>query len=219
MIKQFSTSILAACLFLTPVVTSAETLGSEAITLNKEDPFELVRVVADALFKRIAKEQDYIQKDPEVLRLVVEEQLAPSINHKFAAAKVLGPYFRKSSAEQREEFYAAFREYLIATYAGILTLYKDQQVIFEPSTPISGKRVQVKVRVLDNGRPDIPISFVLRKNREGEWSAYDMIAQGISVLDSKTSELQGLIRQQGIEAVTKLLLDKAAKPIVVKDIG
>jgi len=186
---------------------------------TKQNPFALVKVVADGLFSQIANEQTQIQADPEVLRLVVEEQLAPSINHKFAAAKVLGPHFRKTTKEQREQFYVAFREYLIATYAGILTLYKDQQVIFEPETPIKGKRVQVKVRVLDDGRPDIPIAFVLRKNKKGEWSAYDMVAQGISVLNSKTKELQGLIRQQGIESVTELLKEKAAKPIVVKDLG
>ena len=46
-----------------------------------------------------------------------------------------------------------------------------------------------------------------------------MVAEGISVLKSKQSELQGIIRQQGVPSVTQLLLDKAAKPIVVKEIG
>lgn len=187
---------------------------------NKDDPFKLVQVVAQELFDRIAREQDVIQKDSEQLRVVVEEELAPSINHKFAAAKVLGPYYKNSTKAQRAEFYKAFREYLIATYAGILTLYKNQQVVFEPATNIEGKRrAQVKVRVLDEGKPDIRIEFILRKNRDGEWAAYDMVAEGISVLSSKTKELQGLIRQQGIESVTALLLEKSAKPILVKSIG
>jgi phospholipid transport system substrate-binding protein len=187
---------------------------------NKDDPFKLVQVVAQGLFDRIAREQNVIQKDAEQLRVVVEEELAPSINHKFAAAKVLGPYYKKSTKEQRAEFYKAFRKYLIATYAGILTLYKDQQVVFEPASDIEGKRrAQVKVRVLDEGKPDIRIEFILRKNREGEWAAYDMVAEGISVLSSKTKELQGLIRQQGIESVTELLLEKSAKPIITKSIG
>lgn len=221
MIKHFSLSLLlvvglAAPIYSTPV--HAENV-TDLSNVDKTDPFGLVRVVADRLFKRITREQKEIEADPEVLRVVVAEQLAPTINHKFAAAKVLGPYYRQTTAEQREAFYAAFREYLIATYAGILTLYQDQQVIFEPSTPVTGKRVQVKVRVLDEGRPDIPISFVLRKNKQGEWAAYDMVAQGISVLNSKTKELQGLIRQQGIESVTQFLLEKASKPIVEKELG
>lgn len=221
MIKHISLSFLLVLGLSAPVVSTP--VNAKNITdlsnVDKTEPFGLVQVVADRLFKRIAREQTQIAADPEILRGVVAEQLAPTINHKFAAAKVLGPYYRKTTKEQREAFYEAFREYLIATYAGILTLYKDQQVIFEPATPITGKRVQVKVRVLDDGRPDIPISFVLRKNKQGEWAAYDMVAQGISVLNSKTQELQGLIRQQGIESVTQFLLEKAAKPIVAKDLG
>ncbi len=199
------------------LVFSQSALSNE---VSKEDPFKLVQVVAQELFDRIAREQEQIQKDPEHLRLVVAEQLAPSINHKYAAAMVLGPYYKKSTKEQREEFYAAFKHYLVATYAGILTLYNDQQVVFEPATDIEGKRrVQVKVRVLDEGKPDIRIEFILRKNRDGEWAAYDMVAEGISVLSSKTKELQGLVRQQGIESVTALLLEKSAKPILVKSFG
>jgi len=208
--------ILHAGLLLITLVSS---INVNAET-NKDDPFKLVQVVAQELFDRIAREQDVIQKDSEQLRLVVEEELAPSINHKFAAAKVLGPYYKNTTKAQRDEFFKAFREYLIATYAGILTLYKNQQVVFEPATDIEGKsRAQVKVRVLDEGKPDIRIEFILRKNRDGEWAAYDMVAEGISVLSSKTKELQGLIRQQGIESVTQLLLEKSAKPILVKSIG
>lgn len=187
--------------------------------VDKTDPFKLVQVVAHDLFERIANEQAQITQDPELLRVVVAEQLAPYINHRYAAAKVLGTHFKKTTPEQRQEFFEAFRKYLIATYAGILTLYKDQKVVFEPASAIKGKIVQVKVRVLDEGRPDIEIGFKLRKNKKGEWSAFDMVAEGISVLKSKQSELQGVIRQQGVASVTQLLLDKAAKPIVVKEIG
>lgn len=187
--------------------------------IDKTDPFKLVQVVAHDLFERIAQEQAEISKDPEKLRVVVAEQLAPYINHRYAAAKVLGTHYKKATAEERKAFFEAFRQYLIATYAGILTLYKDQKVVFEPASPIKGKIVQVKVRVLDEGRPDIEIGFKLRKSKKGEWAAFDMVAEGISVLKSKQSELQGVIRQQGVPNVTQLLLDKAAKPIVVKDIG
>ena len=205
--------ILSLTLLLFSFVFSAQA------QVDKTDPFKLVEVVAHDLFERIAKEQAQITKDPEQLRVVVAEQLAPYINHKYAAAKVLGTHFKKTKPEQREAFYEAFRKYLIATYAGILTLYKDQKVVFEPASAIKGKIVQVKVRVLDEGRPDIEIGFKLRKNKKGEWSAFDMVAEGISVLKSKQSELQGVIRQQGVASVTQLLLDKAAKPIVVKEIG
>lgn len=211
--KFFATIVLACAVIATPAIAETEK--------NKKDPFELVQVVAKELFERIASEQDVISQNPEQLRIVVSEQLVPSINHKYAAAMVLGKYHKKTTPAQRQEFFDAFKKYLVATYAGILTLYKDQQVVFEPASSIKGKKiVLVRVRVLDQGRPDINIDFKLRKSsKTGNWSAYDMIAEGVSVLDSKRAELQSLIRQQGIESVTALLLEKAAKPIKVKTIG
>jgi phospholipid transport system substrate-binding protein len=212
MFKNICATLLAVSLILTPGLVNADPI---------QNPFEMVREVADALFKRITNEQVEIKKDPEILRVVVAEQLAPSINHKYAAGMVMGRYYTQYSPEQRERFYEAFQKYLVATYAGILTLYDDQEVVFEPASSVEDKKiVLVGVRVLDEGKPDIKIAFKLRRNsKTGEWSAFDMIAEGVSVLDSKRAELQGLIRQQGLDSVSELLLEKAAKPIVKKDLG
>ena len=40
-----------------------------------------------------------------------------------------------------------------------------------------------------------------------------MIAEGISLLDAKQSELQGILRQQGIAHVSKLLEQKSQLPV------
>ena len=50
----------------------------------------------------------------------------------------------------------------------------------------------------------------MRKDKNGEWRAFDMMAEGISLLDAKQSELHGILRQQGIEHVITLL-DKKSK--------
>lgn len=221
MMKAFFIGLLTMSVFVSSSGFAASDDNDAKSGLDATDPFELVKTVADGLFSRIARESKEVQKDPELLREIVAEELAPAINHKYAAAMVLGRYRTNTTPEQRQVYYDAFQKYLIATYAGILTLYDDQQVVFEPAYPIEGQKiVVVKTRVLDDGKPDVRIDFKLRKNsKTNEWSAYDMIAEGVSVLDSKRAELQGLIRQQGIESVTALLLEKAEKPIKKKELG
>lgn len=221
MFRVLIVSLLAFSVLVAGPAFAASSDTDKQESLNAEDPFELVKTVADGLFSRIARETEAVQKDPELLRVIVSEELAPAINHKYAAAMVLGRYRNDTTEAQREVYYDAFQKYLVATYAGILTLYDDQQVVFEPAYPIDGQKiVVVKTRVLDDGKPDVRIDFKLRKNsKTGEWSAYDMIAEGVSVLDSKRAELQGLIRQQGIDSVTALLLEKAEKPIKKRELG
>ena len=71
----------------------------------------------------------------------------------------------------------------------------------------------MNVAVLDPGKPDINVIFKLRQNNKtGEWKAFDMVAEGISLLSSKQSELGGMIRDKGIDAVSQMLEEHNKKP-------
>jgi phospholipid transport system substrate-binding protein len=73
--------------------------------------------------------------------------------------------------------------------------------------------VVVETKIIEDGKPDIRIDFKVREDRSGQWRAYDMIAEGISLLDAKQSELQGILRQQGIDKVSDLLEQKSKLPV------
>ena len=187
--------------------------------IDKKDPFKLVQVVAHDLFERIAKEQGVISKDPEQLRLVVTEQLAPYINHRYAAAKVLGTHYKKATPEQRQAFFEAFRQYLIATYAGALALYEGQTVEFEPGKSFEGKKaVTVRAVISEDGRPDIKVAFkVRRSSKTKEWRVWDMEAEGISMLSSKRSEFESILRQEGIDKIIAIMQEKNNQKINLKE--
>ncbi|HBN88563.1 MAG TPA: toluene tolerance protein, partial [Rheinheimera sp.] len=93
---------------------------------------------------------------------------------------------------------------------------RDQKVIIEPAAGglDDQKIITVKTRVIDPGKPDIKIDFKLRRGKDADnWLVFDMVAEGISLLDSKRAELGNLIRQQGLASVTALLQEKAKAPI------
>ena len=171
--------------------------------------------VALKTFDRIKDEQPQITENPERLKVIVEEELLPYIDYQFAALKVLGKHFRSVPKDRLPEYIKVFRTYLIATYAIALGQYDDQTVEFEPAKEYA-KRKDVTVRALikEEGRPDIKIAFKVRKNsRTNEWKAYDMVAEGISMLSSKRSELEGILRQDGLDKVIQELSKKNNQPI------
>jgi phospholipid transport system substrate-binding protein len=54
----------------------------------------------------------------------------------------------------------------------------------------------------------------LRKNQKtNEWKAYDMVAEGISLLSSKQSEFQSILRKDGLQKVIDLMNNAISKPI------
>ncbi|WP_018692475.1 MlaC/ttg2D family ABC transporter substrate-binding protein [Algicola sagamiensis] len=205
--------------FASALVLSLMSLSLQA-SENKppENPYDIVRVVADNTFTRISKEQDKISQDMNYMRVIVQEELLPYVDYRYAALKVIGKNLSKTSKEQRSEFVKVFKDYLVTTYASVLTQYKDQKVEFEPTRSVEGKRmVTIKTKIVEKGRPDINIDFKVRKNKKsGEWKAFDMVAEGISLLDSKRAELSTLIRQKGIDSVIALLRKKAEAPVQSK---
>ena len=186
--------------------------------VDKKDPYHMIQTVADITFKRFANEQSAIQAEPNLLKTIVREELMPYINYQYAAYKVIGSNFKKTNKEERAEFVPAFREYLITSYAQVFTLYNNQKVVFAPAKDFSDERVvSVATSVIEPGREPIDISFRVRKHKKtGDWKAYDMVAEGISLLDSKQAELSSLIRQKGLPHVTEMLKEKSKKSIEFK---
>jgi phospholipid transport system substrate-binding protein len=190
--------------FLTLLGFSVWASASEPV--DKKDPYQMIKEVADITFSRFANEQTAIRAEPNILKTIVREELMPYINYQYAAYKVIGSNFKKTNKDDRAEFVPAFREYLITSYAQVFTLYNNHDRV-----------VSVDTSVIEPGREPINISFRVRKHRNtGDWKAYDMVAEGVSLLDSKQAELSSLIRQKGLPYVTEMLKEKSERNIVFK---
>jgi phospholipid transport system substrate-binding protein len=199
------------------VALSGYTSSANASTDTYTDPYKMMEVLADKTFSRIAQDQSKIQADPEVLRLIVNEELVPHIDSRYAALRVIGNSadLRNTPREDLLAFVDAFQNYMVATYAGVFTQYRDQKVVIEPGRIAENQKIiSIRTRVIDPGKPDINIEFKLRRGKDTDnWLVFDMVAEGISLLDSKRAELSNLIRQQGLNSVTTMLIEKAKAPI------
>lgn len=167
-------------------------------------PYKVLENTGQKLFNRIAANQQELEKFPALMRQIVDEELMPSVDYKYAAYRILGKQLRTTSTEQREKFVESMRYYLVRTYANALKQYKDQKVIFEQEKPTQDKKiVSISTQILDPNRPTINIAFKMRQNKKTkQWKAYDMVVEGISLLSSKQAELSRRINQQGLEQVT-----------------
>ncbi len=184
-----------------------------------QDPYAVVQVVAERTFDRFARDNALIQQDLDHLKVIVEEEMMPYVDYKYAAYKVMGPALKKTTPEQRERFTEEFRRYMIATFAQAFTEYRDQTVEFEPARPYGDKNiVTVGVTIIDGNRPPISVQFKARRNKKtGEWKAFDLVAEGVSLLASKEQEIGGLIRRNGIDSVIDMLAEKSGAKLTSKE--
>lgn len=189
--------------------------------VDQSNPYQLIEQVAENTFSRIRKDRTLLRADPDLLRDVVKDELLPYIHTRYAASLILGAqYYRKATPEQRDAFTEAFTEYMIASYAQILLEYDDQTIEVQKDKPIdpNDKIVKVRVDMTDASRPPIRLDFSLRKNtRTGDWQAYDVTAEGVSMIQSKQSEWKTPLRRDGIDAVVEQLKEIAKRPIRRED--
>lgn len=196
--------------------------SASAELIKSDNPYRLLEQVAEQTFERIAQERSTINSNPNHLKTVVEEELMPYVDNIYASKKVLGRYFKDTTKEQRTDFYKAFTDYIVATYARAFTQYDESKhkVEFVNPKKVSedDRAVVVETRVMESGRPPIRLDFRVRYDSSDEtWKAYDLVVEGVSLLSSKQSEIAAVIRSRGIESTIELLQDKAGQDISLDD--
>lgn len=76
----------------------------------------------------------------------------------------------------------------------------------------------MKARIKEEGRPEIRLDFRIRYDSDEEiWKAYDLVVEGVSLLNSKQSEISSVIRANGIDKTIELIEKKASEPIKADD--
>lgn len=186
--------------------------------MAETSPYVLMQQASDKLFSDIKNSQAKIKQNPNYLRTIVRNDLLPYVQVNYAGSLVLGSHFKSTTPEQREKFFKAFSDFIEQAYAQVLTAYSNQNIQIEPAKDIAGKNlVSIRVNIIQNGgAAPIKLDFKWRKNsKTGEWQAYDMVAEGVSMVVTKQNEWSSILRQQGIDALTAQIQKSAAQPVTL----
>ncbi|QBM25233.1 phospholipid-binding protein MlaC [Citrobacter arsenatis] len=209
---MFKRLMMVAMLVIAPL--------SAATAADQTNPYKLMDEAAQKTFDRLKNEQPKIRSNPDYLRQVVDQELLPYVQVKYAGALVLGRYYKEATPAQREAYFAAFREYLKQAYGQALAMYHGQTYQIAPEQPLGDATiVPIRVTIIDpNGRPPVRLDFQWRKNSQtGNWQAYDMIAEGVSMITTKQNEWSDLLRTKGIDGLTAQLKSISQQKITLEE--
>ena len=189
-----------------------------AMAADQSNPYKQMQEAAQKTFDRLKNEQPKIRQNPNYLRDIVGQELLPYVQIKYAGALVLGRYYKEATPAQRDAYFKAFEEYLKQAYGQALAMYSGQTYQIAPEKPLGNADiVAIRVTIVDpNGRPPVRLDFQWRKNSQtGNWQAYDMIAEGISMITTKQNEWSNILRTKGIEGLTAQLKSVSQQQITL----
>ena len=207
---MFKRLIMIAMLVIAPLANAAD----------QSNPYKLMGEAAQKTFDRLKNEQPKIRQNPDYLRDVVGQELLPYVQVKYAGALVLGRYYKDATPAQRDAYFKAFEAYLKQAYGQALAMYNGQSYQIAPEQPLGDATiVAIRVTIVDpNGRPPVRLDFQWRKNTQtGNWQAYDMIAEGVSMITTKQNEWSDILRTKGIDGLTSQLQSISKLPITLEN--
>jgi len=200
------------------IIVLATALFAVQSVMAAGSPYELTQQAAEKLFADLKANQAQIKSNPNHLRSIVRNDLMPYVHVNYAGSLVLGTYFKSTTPEQREKFFAAFDKFIEQAYAQALTMYTNQDIQVQKEQLNGASQASVLVKLLQkNGQAPLNLNFQWRKNsKTGNWQVYDMTAEGVSMVETKKQEWSSILRKDGIDALTAQVQKAAAVPVTVK---
>lgn len=164
-----------------------------------------------AFTEPMARVQDSVErvisilKDKTLDKETQWSQIGVVINDSFdfrsMSQSVLATNWKKATPEERKRFVEFFSQYLEETYRTKIESYSNQRVEYVGET-VRGKRAVVETLIVTDNA-SIPVNYKL-KNNKGEWYAYDVVIEGVSLVSNYRSTFAAIVNNDGMDG---LLLD------------
>jgi phospholipid transport system substrate-binding protein len=188
--QQAPTLFLRLCL---GVMLAAWGLAGQAETLT---PAQLVvQSTADVLQRELQK--DEYKRDFVKATRFVDHTIEPSVDFDRVSALALGKHWKTATPAQRDRFKKEFRTLLVRTYTTAFTEYASWTIRYLPmQTDGESDKVLVKTEILQAGARPSAVDYRM-VNSGGKWKAYDVLIEGISLLQNYRTEFGQEITQTG----------------------
>ena len=149
----------------------------------------------------------------EANKKVKEEKIESIANQMFdyvaLSRLTLGRSWRDFNKEQQKEFISLFRTILKKAYMDKILSYTNEQVVFDRDIMLSENKAEVQTRVITKSA-EIPIDYRVYL-KDGEWKVYDVIVEGISLVQNYRTQFREILANNPPEEVLKILREKTGE--------
>ena len=195
----------AACFLLLLLILAAIPHASWASSQPAESPTEVVRATLTEVFRIL---EDPKLKDPDKLmprRRLLEQVIGERFDYAEMSKRALAANWTPLTNDQRAEFVELFKAFLSDRYAGKIEGYSGERTEYL-SERQEGAYAEVRTRLVSS-KTEIPMDYRM-SNKAGRWYAYDIIADGVSLVKNYRSQFDKIIHSDSYEELVKRLRDR-----------
>ncbi len=126
---------------------------------------------------------------------------------------VVGRYWRKAEADDREAFLEAFEDAIVQRFLPLFSQYQGEQLIIGEAAPDrkNAKYTVVTSTYIDAQGREVKADWRLLQ-RDGDYKVFDVVVEGVSMAITLRSEYASVIKNRGgLPGLVVLLREKLAK--------
>ena len=142
-----------------------------------------------------------------------EKKIREIVNKRFdfeeMAKRSLALNWAKRTPDERKEFVALFSDLLENTYVKKVERYENEKVVYLDER-ITGQYAVVRTKIVKTQEAEIPVEYRIFKEA-GKWEVYDVIVEGVSLVNNYRSQFSQIIRSSSYEELVKKLKTKTIK--------
>jgi phospholipid transport system substrate-binding protein len=138
----------------------------------------------------------------------LQQVLMPRFDWGEMARQSLGKYWDLEAA-RRDEFIAAFADFLGNSYVGKIGSYKDEKILFGEET-VDQNQALVKTRIVSSKGEPTSVDYKLH-DAGGEWKIYDVVVEDISIMANFRSQFGRILARGSFDDLLNQLREKKFK--------
>ncbi len=182
------------------------------IGATHDSPTAVIKTAVEQVISVLREEHTAVDDRWQRISVVIEK----NFDFQSMSQSVLATHWKKASPQEQKQFADFFSQYLENVYRSRIESYSNQKVRYTNESVRDNKAVVNTFIVTDTA--EIPVTYKLKLNA-GEWKAYDMLIEEVSLVNSYRSTFSSILQSEGMDGLLSDLERKIAKYKAEKNAG
>jgi phospholipid transport system substrate-binding protein len=181
------------------------------------EPQEKVRETVDAVLAVLQDKSLQGEENTEKRRAKMRQAVFQRFGFEEMAQRALGQYWLKRTPAEKKEFVSLFSDLLERSYITKIEGYTGEQQVLYTKESIDKDYASVRTEIVVKRDANVEVVYQLLR-RDGSWQVYDVVIEGVSLVNNYRTQFNNIISRESYEALVKKLKlkleqEQAASPI------
>ncbi len=182
-------------------------LAGQAVTATAGEPQDKIKQTVTDVLAILQDESLKTAGKTEERRAKIRQTIGQRFGFEEMGQRALGRHWRKLKPAQRKEFIPLFSDLLERSYISKIeagSTAEGLKILYTKEKIDEDGYALVRTEIENPNDLNFEVDYRLLK-RDGNWEAYDIVIEGVSLVNNYRTQFNKIIRQESYEALVKKL--------------